>query len=712
MEGAYNLNSQPSHPLRSVSRQSPTCRYYKKTGHTIDECFKLKKKKELEESSKWEKSVFQPSVHVSTSSSAEATPTPTPPPAPSTPQSVPDSRYKPNEEILVRFGGGETYKVLGVGTVVATLRSPTSETTIQLDNVLFLPSSVHNLLSVRALGAAGVAVSFPAAGRVVLTSDDVPIGEGYTRNNLFYLQLHHGSSAAPSIKPTACPASTTTSSYLWHRRFGHLNMQALSTLHRQQLVTGLHLSSTSIPPCISCYRGKQTRQPFGVSHSRTTAPLQLIHSDIAGPLSYGATIGGARYLLTFIDDYSRHITVYLLRHRSEALSCFKAYVTRVHNMHSPHTIKTFRFDGALEFTSKAFTSFLTAHGIARHLSTPYTPEQNGVAKQELAAFPLFAARADPGLFIAPPHSPYRPTAASFFMLLVYVDDLIILSSSSSSLLASFKHALSSRFKLRDLGPLSYYLGFHITRDRTSRTLHLHQSKFITSILDTYSFSPLNPAATPMDTKFQPPVTSSPHSSSFPYTSFVGSIMNAMVGTRPDLAYSAGVLARHLHDWSTPHVSAAKRIARYLKGTTSLGLLLGGIPDTLELHGWSDASWGPEGELRRSTGGLELRALSSGPGGSEGGREGGREGGGTGGHRISHKLPNSAYCLLLPVMVSHTGATPALSPLPSQQHLPLLSKRSDENAPPLPSPHSFTLPSPYTHSLPSSHTTALCFLPGH
>ncbi|CAI5979031.1 unnamed protein product, partial [Closterium sp. NIES-65] len=386
---------------------SPTCRYCKKTGHTIDECFKLKKKKELEESSKREKSVFQPSVHVSTSSSAEATPTPTPPPAPSTPQSVPDSRYvdiavstshhpifstwtplvaavfiltillllllfpygapyasaftassfnmertsswlvdsgasshicsdrslfsslkKPNEEILVRFGGGETYKVLGVGTVVATLRSPTSKTTIQLDNVLFLPSSVHNLLSVRALGAAGVAVSFPAAGRVVLTSDDVPIGEGYTRNNLFYLQLHHGSSAAPSIKPTACPASTTTSSYLWHRRFGHLNMQALSTLHRQQLVTGLHLSSTSIPPCISCYRGKQTRQPFGVSHSRTTAPLQLIHSDIAGPLSYGTTIGGARYLLTFIDDYSRHITVYLLRHRSEALSCFKAYVTR------------------------------------------------------------------------------------------------------------------------------------------------------------------------------------------------------------------------------------------------------------------------------------------------------------------------------------------------------------------------------------------------
>ncbi|CAI5955264.1 unnamed protein product [Closterium sp. NIES-65] len=296
---------------------SPTCRYCKKTGHTIDECFKLKKKKELEESSKREKSVFQPSVHVSTSSYAEATPTPTPPPAPSTPQSVPDSRYvdiavstshhpifstwtplvaavfiltillllllfpygapyasaftassfnmertsswlvdsgasshicsdrslfsslkKSNEEILVRFGGGETYKVLGVGTVVATLRSPTSETTIQLDNVLFLPSSVHKLLSVRALGAAGVAVSFPAAGRVVLTSDDVPIGEGYTRNNLFYLQLHHGSSAAPSIKPTACPASTTTSSYLWHRRFGHLNMQALSTLHRQQLVTG------------------------------------------------------------------------------------------------------------------------------------------------------------------------------------------------------------------------------------------------------------------------------------------------------------------------------------------------------------------------------------------------------------------------------------------------------------------------------------------
>ncbi|CAI5976187.1 unnamed protein product [Closterium sp. NIES-65] len=194
------------------------------------------------------------------------------------------SLKKPNEEILVRFGGGETYKVLGVGTVVATLRSPTSETTIQLDNVLFLPSSVHNLLSVRALGAAGVAVSFPAAGRVVLTSDDVPIGEGYTRNNLFYLQLHHGSSAAPSIKPTACPASTTTSSYLWHRRFGHLNMQALSTLHRQQLVTGLHLSSTSIPPCIShIFSSSIVFQPSSALDAARLSPSILLSSLFASP---------------------------------------------------------------------------------------------------------------------------------------------------------------------------------------------------------------------------------------------------------------------------------------------------------------------------------------------------------------------------------------------------------------------------------------------
>ncbi|CAI6012439.1 unnamed protein product [Closterium sp. NIES-65] len=295
MEGAYNLHSQPSHPIRSGSRQSPTCRYCKKTGHTIDECFKLKKKKEIEESSRREKSVIQPSVHVSTSSSADIPSTSTTPTAPSASQSVPDSRYvdiafstshgsilptwtplvatlfiftillllllllfpygapyasaftasssnlvrtsswlvdsgasshicsdrslfsslqQPTHDIIVRFGGGETYKVLGVGTVVATLRSQTSETTIQLDNVLFLPSSVHNLLSVRALGAAGITVSFPIAGRVELKTDEALIGEGFTRNNLFYLQLHHGKSAAPPINPSACPVSTTSSSYL------------------------------------------------------------------------------------------------------------------------------------------------------------------------------------------------------------------------------------------------------------------------------------------------------------------------------------------------------------------------------------------------------------------------------------------------------------------------------------------------------------------
>jgi hypothetical protein len=111
---------------------------------------------------------------------------------------------------------------------------------------------------------------------------------------------------------------------LWHRRLGHIgvNVQRIVT---NDLVTGLHLNySTPVDPiCEPCIHGKQHRDPFPQHHSLSTAPLQLIHSDVHEvkvPIA-----SGLKYWVTFIDDYSRHYTVIPLKKKSDVFLCFQVF---------------------------------------------------------------------------------------------------------------------------------------------------------------------------------------------------------------------------------------------------------------------------------------------------------------------------------------------------------------------------------------------------
>ena len=106
--------------------------------------------------------------------------------------------------------------------------------------------------------------------------------------------------------------------------------------------------------------------------------LELVHSDMC-KLMRTTSIGGGRFFLTFIDDFSREMWVYVLKSKREVFEKFvdwKALVER----QSEHKIKVFKSDNGREYTSKRFDEFLHIHGINRHTSAPYTPQQNGVAE--------------------------------------------------------------------------------------------------------------------------------------------------------------------------------------------------------------------------------------------------------------------------------------------------------------------------------------------
>jgi transposase InsO family protein len=91
------------------------------------------------------------------------------------------------------------------------------------------------------------------------------------------------------------------------------------------------------------------------------------------------SLGGARYFVTYIDDFSRKVWVYLLKSKGECLEKFKEFKALVETQ-SEHKIKVFRSNNGGEYISKGFKGFLKAHGIEKQTSTPYRPQQNGVAE--------------------------------------------------------------------------------------------------------------------------------------------------------------------------------------------------------------------------------------------------------------------------------------------------------------------------------------------
>ncbi|KAI5314901.1 hypothetical protein L3X38_044077 [Prunus dulcis] len=147
------------------------------------------------------------------------------------------------------------------------------------------------------------------------------------------------------------------------------------------MVVGLPEIKEDRQVCEGCVLGKQSREAFPrEAISRASTPLELIHSDICGPMQT-VTKAGNRFFLTFIDDCTRMCWVYFLRHKSEALCVFKKFKATV-ELQSGYKLKQSRSDRGGEYTSVEFERFCDNAGIERQLTTSYTPQQNGVAERK------------------------------------------------------------------------------------------------------------------------------------------------------------------------------------------------------------------------------------------------------------------------------------------------------------------------------------------
>ena len=122
-----------------------------------------------------------------------------------------------------------------------------------------------------------------------------------------------------------------------------------------------------------------TKRPFKAKGNRATIQLELVHTDVCGPMSVQAR-GGYEYFITFTDDYSRYGYVYLMRHKSEAFDKFREYKAEAEKQLGVH-IKQLRSDRGGEYLSGEFKSYLAQEGIISQLSSPGTPQQNRVSER-------------------------------------------------------------------------------------------------------------------------------------------------------------------------------------------------------------------------------------------------------------------------------------------------------------------------------------------
>ena len=275
----------------------------------------------------------------------------------------------------VTFGDNGKGKIVGIGKIHITPNA-------YVDNVLFVDGLKHNLFSISQFCDKGFKVIFESSLCMVSSLDVDGIKfTGLRHGNIYMVDLDDLAMESGQCL-VAKEAKASETSWLWHRRLGHASMQLISKLSKKNLVKELpKLTFEKDKICAACQFGKQTKSTFkpkGVVS--TTRPLELLHMDLFGP-TRTTSLGGKKYGLVIVDDYSRFTWVMFLAHKDETFSAFVKFHKRVSN-EKDLTIISLRSDHGTEFDNHDFETFCNENGINHNFSAPRTPQQNGVVERK------------------------------------------------------------------------------------------------------------------------------------------------------------------------------------------------------------------------------------------------------------------------------------------------------------------------------------------
>ena len=276
------------------------------------------------------------------------------------------------DEVVMRVGNGVKVAVKAIG--VLPLHLP-SGFILELSNCYYVPALCKNIISGSCLLQDGYSFKSVNNGCSIFMNN-IFYGCAPIVNGLFILNLesdaHIFNTDAKRLK-----TDKTNTTFLWHCRLGHIGKKRMKKLHSDGVLESFDFES--FDTCESCLMGKLTKTPFTGHMERASDLLEIIYTDICGPMSIPAR-GGFLYFVTFTDDLSRYGYIYLMRQKSETFENFKEFQNEVEN-HRNKKIKFLRSDRGGEYLSYEFGEHLKSRGIVSQLTPPGTPQRNGVSER-------------------------------------------------------------------------------------------------------------------------------------------------------------------------------------------------------------------------------------------------------------------------------------------------------------------------------------------
>jgi hypothetical protein len=236
----------------------------------------------------------------------------------------------------VTLGDDYQYPIMGVGESNHKLNLGNS---LKMKDVLYVPDLMKNLLSISALEKKIFKVSFKD-GDVLMWAKGETLNKeiiiGSEENGLYKLKGHSEASMTHAIG---------NSCELWHRRLAHINYKALPYICKA--VTGLpKLKGDHKGVCNGCAQGKNIKNLFPKRDSKIEGVLELIHSDVCGPIP-SSSISRYVYYVSFIDDYSHKTWIYFLKTKDEVFNKLNEFKALIENL-SERNIKILRSDNGGE----------------------------------------------------------------------------------------------------------------------------------------------------------------------------------------------------------------------------------------------------------------------------------------------------------------------------------------------------------------------------
>src|SRR3954469_16399320 len=245
----------------------------------------------------------------------------------------------------------------------------------------------YNLLSIRVLAIMGLSSFFNEHSVVLMWSKSLKVAfVGYIEHDLYVVDF-----SGTTTPHALCIYAKTDKGWLWHRRLAHVNMRNLQRLHSEGHILGINDVYFSKDRVFrACIEGKMHETPHKALNQITTERcLELLHMDLFGPPSHDS-LGGKKYCLVIVDDFSRYTWVFFFKYKSETQQTVIDFANEVQRNHNA-TILSIRSDNGTEFKNYTLDEFLSDEGIKHQYSTPYTPQQNGVAERKNHTF-MDAAR--------------------------------------------------------------------------------------------------------------------------------------------------------------------------------------------------------------------------------------------------------------------------------------------------------------------------------